>query len=82
MIHFNFIVDDIDAENIMGCMMESENKCLRKISDLTFEIAVTTDPHVKKNLASRMDWFKSRRGYLKDLMSKMENTRYESPKKD
>ena len=62
MIHFDFIVDDIDAENIMGLIDSEINK---------YE-TIRLNPKTSENMK---DWFKQYIGYLEELKGKMKNTR-------
>jgi hypothetical protein len=73
MVHFDFVVDDIDAENIMSCLMDAENDTLEKIADLKVDIGVSNTQR-----ASMIKWYEGRREYLKELQGKMKNTRVES----
>jgi hypothetical protein len=64
MINFNFTVSDVDAENIMGCIDEvigSNDLAILKLTDA-------------KNVSSTT-WFKKNNEYLKELKTKMLNTK-------
>jgi hypothetical protein len=72
MIHFNFIVEDVDAENLMWAIRES---------------ALRNDEHIMKYMArqdltqeqkdSYIDWLKANKAYMLGLIEKMTNTRIE-----
>jgi hypothetical protein len=72
MIHFNFIVEDVDAENLMWAIRES---------------ALRNDEHIMKYMArqdltqeqkdSYIDWLKANKAYMLGLIEKMTNTRVE-----
>jgi hypothetical protein len=72
MIHFDFIVEDVDAENLMWAIRES---------------ALRNDEHIMKYMArqdltqeqkdSYIDWLKANKAYMLGLIEKMTNTRIE-----
>jgi hypothetical protein len=68
MIHFDFVVDDIDAENIMGCFQTEINKCNDGIMETYAEIGYCP---------KAVEVYKSRIRYLKELITKMHNSRVE-----
>lgn len=65
MIHFDFTVSDVDAENILGCIHGEINKCDRSI------IKCMVDGDSTEVISA----YKSRIRYLNELILKMENTR-------
>lgn len=65
MIRFNFIVDEQDADTIMRAMQASVQQCDEKIVDL----------YGISEKQSEVDWLKSHKKYLLDLMSRMKNER-------
>ena len=67
MVHFDFIVDDIDAENIMFSMMDAETQILTLLCRERSE----------ENRPSYIEWYEGRIAYLRELQSKMKNTRVE-----
>jgi hypothetical protein len=62
MIHFDFVVDDVDAENIIGCIDAAINKCV-------------VMKHRGKMTKPYVEWFEEHMAYLEELKSKMKNTR-------
>ena len=72
MIHFDFIVEDVDAENLMWAIRES---------------ALRNDEHIMQYMArqdltqeqkdSYIDWLKANKAYMLGLIEKMTNTRIE-----
>jgi hypothetical protein len=72
MIHFDFIVEDVDAENLMWAIRES---------------ALRNDEHIMKYMArqdltreqkdSYISWLKANKAYMLGLIEKMTNTRIE-----
>jgi hypothetical protein len=72
MIHFDFIVEDVDAENLMWAIRES---------------ALRNDEHIMKYMArtdltqeqkdSYINWLNSNKAYMLGLIEKMTNTRVE-----
>jgi hypothetical protein len=72
MIHFDFIVEDVDAENLMWAIRES---------------ALRNDEHIMKYMArqdltqeqkdSYINWLKANKEYMLGLIKKMTNTRVE-----
>lgn len=66
MIHFDFIVEDVDAENIMHCLQQEQNRTNEIITKIIIE-----DPIDKDMLIfSYEKWEK----YLEDLKGKMTNS--------
>lgn len=65
MIKFEFVVDDIDVENIMGIMWGAVCKC---DIDIMNEMVGSNDPKT-------IQWYRDHQQYLKELMSKMKNYR-------
>ena len=65
MVKFEFTVNDSDAENIMGIMMEAQNNCDLKILD---EMCGRADPKT-------IQWYTEHKEYLKNLRKKMKNFR-------
>lgn len=64
MIHFDFIVEDVDAENIFYCIQDRINKCLHR----KLLINTTKDED---------EWYEKHIEYLKELKTKMKNTNVE-----
>jgi hypothetical protein len=72
MIHFDFIVEDVDAENLMWAIRES---------------ALRNDEHIMKYMArqdltreqkdSYISWLKANKAYMLGLIEQMTNTRVE-----
>lgn len=65
-IHFDFIVSDVDAENIFDCISSEINRCNVEIID---SMASRVDK------SSDIEWLKSHVKYLTELKKKMSNTR-------
>jgi hypothetical protein len=78
MIHFDFKVDEIDAENIFDCITDSITKYqdeiykrnMNLLDDLDFKI----DSEIDKTKLE-IEWFHKRIEYLKKLASNMKNYR-------
>jgi hypothetical protein len=65
MIHFDFIVSDADAENILGCIQGEINSNNELILDLI----------INKKDESVIKTYKNANQYLIELKSKMKNKR-------
>ncbi len=72
MIHFDFIVEDVDAENLMWAIRES---ALRNDKSIMGYLARTDLTQEQKD--SYISWHKSNRAYMLGLIEKMTNTRVE-----
>lgn len=72
MIHFNFIVDEIDADNILHSLMNEANKCR---SDALM-------CRMDGNADGKVTWLESRADYLDELRNKMKYTRMDFDDKD
>lgn len=72
MIHFDFIVEDVDAENIVRAVRDS---ALRNDDDIMDYEARTDLTQEQKD--SYIDWLKANKAYMLDLIEKMTNTRVE-----
>jgi hypothetical protein len=68
MIHFDFIVDDVDAENILDLMQKDIVNCNRSIIKYMSEEA---DPETQASI----DWLNGHIEYLEELKLKMKSTR-------
>ena len=64
---FDFIVSDVDAENIMGCIQTEIVNCHMKIQKCI----------VANDAQKVIDAYNSRIEYLKELIVKMHNNRVE-----
>ena len=67
MIHFDFIVSDVDAENIMGCIQTEIVNCHMKIQKCI----------VAEDAQKVIDAYNSRIEYLEELKTRMHNSRVE-----
>ena len=67
MIHFDFIVSDVDAENIMGCIQTEIVNCHMKIQKCI----------VAEDAQKVIDAYNSRIEYLEELKTRMYNSRVE-----
>ena len=67
MIHFDFIVSDVDAENIMGCIQTEIVNCHMKIQKCI----------VANDAQKVIDAYNSRIEYLEELKTRMYNSRVE-----
>lgn len=72
MIHFNFIVEDVDAENIMWAI---RNAALR--NDESIMDYMVREDLTQEQKDSYIDWLKANKAYMLDLIEKMTNTRVE-----
>jgi hypothetical protein len=72
MIHFDFIVEDVDAENLMWAIRES---ALRNDEDIMDYEARTDLTQEQKD--SYINWLKANKAYMLGLIEKMTNTRVE-----
>lgn len=61
MIHFDFIVDDAEAEAIFGALQDEIVKCMAA--------------KIETNLPSYDAWYDSRIKFLKELKGKMTNSK-------
>jgi hypothetical protein len=72
MIHFDFIVEDVDAENLMWAIRES---ALRNDEDIMDYESRTDLTQEQKD--SYISWLKANKAYMLGLIEKMTNTRVE-----
>ena len=72
MIHFDFIVEDVDAENLMWAIRKS---ALRNDEDIMDYEARTDLTQEQKD--SYISWLKANKAYMLGLIEKMTNTRVE-----
>ncbi len=72
MIHFDFIVEDVDAENLMWAIRES---ALRNDETIMDYMARTDLTQEQKD--SYINWLKANKAYMLGLIEKMTNTRVE-----
>jgi hypothetical protein len=72
MIHFDFIVEDVDAENLMWAIRESALRNDEAIMDYEARTDLT-----QEQKDSYIDWFKANKEYMLGLIEKMTNTRVE-----
>ncbi len=70
MIHFDFIVDDCEAETIMHLIHSEIPNCCEKIMDYMEED--NTEPEIQ--------YYRNRIKYIENLLEKMSNTRVEPEK--
>ena len=76
MIHFDFIVDDIDAENIMDCIHQEVLKCKKEIHKIECGVSRLSDKSPEDREAY-INGYQKHAKYLQDLMKKMKNQRVE-----
>lgn len=62
MFEFKFTLDDIDAENLFGCLHNEVCKCLEYATEALAD-----------NKLKDVEWFNQRADYIKDLKSKLKN---------
>lgn len=72
MIHFDFIVEDVDAENLMWAIRESALRNDEAIMDYMARTDLT-----QEQKDSYIDWLKANKAYMLGLIEKMTNTRVE-----
>jgi hypothetical protein len=72
MIHFNFIVEDVDAENLMWAIRESALRNDEHIMDYEARTDLT-----QEQKDSYINWLKANKAYILGLIEKMTNTRVE-----
>jgi hypothetical protein len=72
MIHFDFTVEDIDAENIVRAVRDSALRNDEKIMDYMMREDLT-----QEQKDSYIDWLKANKAYMLSLIEKMTNTRVE-----
>jgi hypothetical protein len=72
MIHFNFIVEDVDAENLMWAIRESALRNDEAIMDYEARTDLT-----QEQKDSYIDWLKANKAYMLGLIEKMTNTQVE-----
>jgi hypothetical protein len=72
MIHFDFIVEDVDAENLMWAIRESALRNDEHIMDYEARTDLT-----QEQKDSYIDWLKANKAYMLGLIEKMTNTRVE-----
>jgi hypothetical protein len=72
MIHFDFIVEDVDAENLMWAIRESALRNDEHIMDYEARTDLT-----QEQKDSYISWLKANKEYMLGLIEKMTNTRIE-----
>jgi hypothetical protein len=72
MIHFDFIVEDVDAENLMWAIRESALRNDEHIMDYEARTDLT-----QEQKDSYISWLKANKEYMLGLIEKMTNTRVE-----
>ena len=72
MIHFDFIVEDVDAENLMWVIRESALRNDEHIMDYEARADLT-----QEQKESYISWLKANKEYMLGLIEKMTNTRVE-----
>ncbi len=72
MIHFDFVMEDVDAENLMWAIRESALRNDEEIMDYESRGDLT-----KEQKESYIDWLKANKAYMLGLIEKMTNTRIE-----
>jgi hypothetical protein len=72
MVHFDFIVEDVDAENLMWAIRESALRNDEHIMDYEARTDLT-----QEQKDSYISWLKANKAYMLGLIEKMNNTRVE-----
>jgi hypothetical protein len=72
MIHFDFIVEDVDAENLMWAIRESALRNDEHIMDYEARTDLT-----QEQKDSYISWLKANKEYMLGVIEKMTNTRVE-----
>jgi hypothetical protein len=72
MIHFNFIVEDVDAENLMWAIRNSALRNDEAIMNYEARQDLT-----REQKDSYISWLKANKEYMLGLIEKMTNTRIE-----
>jgi hypothetical protein len=72
MIHFDFIVEDVDAENLMWAIRNSALRNDEAIMDYEARQDLT-----REQKDSYISWLKANKEYMLGLIEKMTNTRIE-----
>ena len=72
MIHFDFIVEDFDAENLMWAIRNSALRNDEAIMDYEARQDLT-----REQKDSYINWLNSNKAYMLGLIEKMTNTRVE-----
>jgi hypothetical protein len=70
MIHFDFIVEDVDAENLMWAIRESALRNDEHIMDYEARTDLT-----QEQKDSYISWLKANKAYMLGLIEKMTNAR-------
>lgn len=74
MIHFDFIVDDIDAENIFSCISDRISDMHQNILKNSTLKNISLDEKIKNKCEAEIKWYYSHINYLNKLKEKMKNT--------
>ena len=69
MIHFDFVVDDVDAENILDAIYQMELQAKERIANVEWV------PITKELPESHKAWWESHAKYCGELLLKMKNTK-------
>ena len=70
-VHFDFIVDDIDAENIFDAVSEIRKEAVRRLCGVAME------PICKDCSENEKSWWSGRKSYGDELLLKMKHTSVE-----
>jgi len=85
MIHFDFIVDEIDASNIIDCIHSEHVRMLELALDLKVrnnnidlsKITRKSGKEMYERKVAEEKWYREHAAYLKELMTKMTNKKVE-----
>ncbi|MCP3685325.1 MAG: hypothetical protein GY861_21960 [bacterium] len=73
MVHFDFVLSDLDAQNLFDIIQSEVCRCLEKKLSLLFDIQASDKD--TDSLKVEYDWYGKHIVYLTDLKSQMQNKR-------
>lgn len=75
MVHFDFVVDDCDAETIFDCVHKRIGEMHERIMEDMVTAGTTTNEAEKKKCEAQIAWYRSHIKYIEGLLGKMKTTR-------
>jgi hypothetical protein len=75
MVHFDFVMDDRDAENLMGFMNDVIVKDHQHIIDFVIKREKAVTPEEALDAQSWVDYYQSHIEYVRKMITYMTNTR-------
>lgn len=75
-IHFDFWLNDIDAETLYGCIRREISECHEDLVALHAKrLPIIYPGATEEDLQAYIDWYNGRINYLKELIKKLKHVR-------